>query len=93
MSRVSRVVPDSPHLVIQILDTSLILKVSQTINFERAALRPLKSRSATRGLERTNNLRRSAHNLLTNKDFTRNPFNLKDLARFASKSLIPKDRM
>jgi pyridoxal 5'-phosphate synthase pdxT subunit len=39
-----------------------------------------------------NELSRSAHNLLRNKDFTHNPFNLKDLARFTSKSLIPKDR-
>lgn len=34
----------------------------------------------------------SAPNSLINKEFTRNPFNLKDLARFTPKSLIPKDR-
>ncbi len=73
------------------LTPSLIIKVSQTINVERAALRPLKSGSATQLLEE-NELRRSAYTYLTNKDFTRNPFDLKDLARFNSKSLIPKDR-
>ena len=135
--------PQSPHLaplVIQILDTLSYNKSINTMNFNRAALRPLSRGPQPECGERTNSLgikilpitpfrsrfwrefpakilipidrggeggggypkagrkqenprnTRSAHNSLRNKDFTSNPFKLKDLARLTSKSLIPIDR-
>ena len=81
----------SPH--IKVLDTLSYNKNIATINRKPATARPLGrgSRTCTVGGE-SNQPGKSIRNSLRNKDFTSNPFNLKDLAERASKSLIPKDR-
>jgi len=57
------------------------------------SLRPLRSKVLPREENKLWPRGRSARNLLRNKDFNSNSFNLKDLAGISSKSLIPKGRM
>jgi hypothetical protein len=85
-----RALPRSPHT--KVLDTLPYNKSIATINCQRAATRPRSRLRAPAPWGESNQLSRSIRNSLRNKYFTGNPFNLKDLAELAPKSLIPKDR-